>query len=88
MANLKAKSRKVRMMKKQITSHAKRIWVSGPLPGVLYGSEVHGISDGELHRIRQQAGSVMGPSCKGRSLTSLLILEDEPTWLAAVAPLV
>ncbi|CAK0842652.1 unnamed protein product, partial [Prorocentrum cordatum] len=88
MANLKAKTRKVRIMKKQITSHAKKIWVSGPLPGVLYGSEVHGISDGELHRIRQQAGSVMGPSCKGRSLTSLLILEDEPTWLAAVAPLV
>ncbi|CAK0881295.1 unnamed protein product, partial [Prorocentrum cordatum] len=88
MANLKAKTRKVRGMKKHITSHAKKIWVSGPLPGVLYGSECHGISDGELHRVRQQAGSVMGPSCKGRSLTSLLVMEDEPTWLAAVAPIV
>eukprot|EP00959_Pyramimonas_sp_CCMP1952_P466019 9489282-Pyramimonas_sp.AAC.1 len=32
--------------------------------------------------LRQQAGSTMGPSCIGRSLTSLLISENEPTWLS------
>eukprot|EP00959_Pyramimonas_sp_CCMP1952_P318344 6661514-Pyramimonas_sp.AAC.1 len=57
-----------------------------PFPGVLYGAEVHGTSDFELGRIRREAGKVLRPRAGGRSLTSTLLLNEGPTWIAAVPP--
>eukprot|EP00959_Pyramimonas_sp_CCMP1952_P235520 4922000-Pyramimonas_sp.AAC.1 len=64
------------------------MFCSGPLPGMCYGAEVHGLSNAELGRIRQQAGKCLRPSCGGRSLSAALVLEDEPCWHGMVAPIV
>ena len=62
--------------------------LAGPLAGVTYGSEVHGVSDFELQGLRRGLGRVMKPSAGMRSLTSLLIRERDPTAAVAVSPVV
>ncbi|CAK0892297.1 unnamed protein product, partial [Prorocentrum cordatum] len=48
---LKLTTRKLVRMSCSLGRYRKRIWVSGALPGVLYGAGVHGISDFELGKI-------------------------------------
>eukprot|EP00959_Pyramimonas_sp_CCMP1952_P015441 327240-Pyramimonas_sp.AAC.1 len=74
-------------MKCGLGKHSSRIWITGALPGVLYGSEINGLSDFELLKIRREAGKVLRPSAKGRSLTATLICHGDPVWLGAVSPI-
>eukprot|EP00959_Pyramimonas_sp_CCMP1952_P032819 688040-Pyramimonas_sp.AAC.2 len=75
-------------LKPELGKRCKQIFTAGPLPGVLYGVEVHGCSDGEVHHIRRSLGRAMQPSAGGRSLAILMISEYYPARLAAVAPVV
>ena len=79
---------RIRKQKRFLGLHSKKLFISGPLPGLCYGAEVHGISDGELGRIRTAAGKCLRPSAGGRSLTASLIFADEPCWYGMVAPIV
>eukprot|EP00959_Pyramimonas_sp_CCMP1952_P148206 3101045-Pyramimonas_sp.AAC.1 len=72
----KKQTSKLRGVGQTLGRYAKRIFVSGTLPCIEYGAAVHGISDREAHLIRQSAGKVLRPQAAGRSLTSLMILED------------
>ena len=65
-----------------------RIWITGALPGVLYDSEVNGLSDFDLWKVRREAGNVLRPGAKGRSLTATMICHNGPVWLGAVPPIV
>jgi hypothetical protein len=67
---------------------AKNVFASGALASELFGSEIYGVSDYELLRLRRQAASVLQPSASGRSLTALLLSHGEPCWYASVAPMV
>ena len=67
--------------------HTCRIFTAGPLTGLTYDAETHGISDYELANTRRSLASTLKPSAGQRSLTSLLILYNDPTWRAAVAPI-
>eukprot|EP00959_Pyramimonas_sp_CCMP1952_P345878 7243686-Pyramimonas_sp.AAC.1 len=58
--------------------YSSRIWITGTLPGVLYGSEINGLSDFELLKIRREAGKVLRPGAKGRSLTATMICHNDP----------
>eukprot|EP00959_Pyramimonas_sp_CCMP1952_P378689 7932582-Pyramimonas_sp.AAC.1 len=65
-----------------------RIFSAGPLAGLFYDADTHGVSDFELASARRALGSALKPSSGQRSLTSLLTLYNDPTWRAAVAPIV
>eukprot|EP00959_Pyramimonas_sp_CCMP1952_P060983 1274026-Pyramimonas_sp.AAC.1 len=75
-------------LKPDLGKRCKQIFAAGPLPGTLYGAEVHGCSDGEVRRIRRGLGRTLQPSAGGRSLTVLMIAENDPSWLASVGPVV
>ena len=91
----KRKDRKVKMLRnakrlKRIRAHfgrkAVKVFTSGPMPGDIYGCEVQGLTDGEVHGLRRVAASVLKPSAARRSLTVLSRLEGDPVWYGAVAP--
>ena len=91
----KRKERKLKMIRKakrlkRMRSHfgrkAVKVFSSGPLPGYIYGCEVQGLSDGEVHGLRRVAASVLKPSAARRSLTVLSRLEGDPVWYGSVAP--
>ncbi len=63
------------------------IFSTGTLSKMVYASEVHGLSDGELLAVRRTAAAAMRPRARGRSLQMLLALHRDPCWRAAVGPL-
>ena len=75
-------------MKCGLGKYSNRIWITGALPGVRYGSEVNWSSGFELLKIRRGAGNVLRPGAKGRSLTATMICHNDPVWLGAVPPIV
>ena len=68
-------------------NRAMLIAASGVLPAATYGAAISGFSDHELLQLRRIAAASMNPSAKGRSLSALLLLHGDPTWTAAVAPI-
>ena len=52
-----------------------------------FGCEVHGISDGELHRLQVDAAACMPPFAKGRSRTLALLAHGDPMAKPASAAL-
>ncbi len=62
------------------------IFTTGTLSGMIYGSEINGISDVELLKINRLAAVTMRPSARGRSLSMLMALHKSPTWRAGTAP--
>ena len=73
-------------MSATLGSRAHRIFTTGHAPGVAYASPVYGLSDNELHNLRQQAGAAMRPKAAQRSLTATLLLHDDPTERFANSP--
>ena len=51
------------------------------MAGLLYGSEVHGVSGSELLSLQMVVDRTLQPTCGGRSLTAALLLGDDPTWM-------
>ena len=67
-------------------SHVLRVYTAGPLAGASYGSDIIGMSDLELLRMRRQVFSVVRPRSQLRSLTTLALHERDPCWRTATAP--
>eukprot|EP00959_Pyramimonas_sp_CCMP1952_P023863 500430-Pyramimonas_sp.AAC.1 len=63
------RAKRLAKLKPDLGKRCKQIFTAGPLPGILYGAEVHGCSDGEIRRIRRGPGRTMQPSAGGRSFT-------------------
>eukprot|EP00959_Pyramimonas_sp_CCMP1952_P035455 742685-Pyramimonas_sp.AAC.1 len=57
------------------------------MPGYIFGCEVQGLTDGEVHGLRRMAASVIKPEAARRSLTVLSLLEGGPVWSGSVAPI-
>ncbi len=62
------------------------VFATGTLAKMVYASEIHGLSDGELLAVRRAAATAMKPKARGRSLNMLLALHRDPAWRAAVGP--
>eukprot|EP00959_Pyramimonas_sp_CCMP1952_P179314 3748831-Pyramimonas_sp.AAC.1 len=56
------------------------------MPGCIFGSEVQGLTDGEVHSLRRVAASAIKPDVARRSLTVPSFLEGDPVWYGSVAP--
>ena len=65
---------------------ARHVFSAGIAPAAGYGAEVNGVSDREWGVPRRVAGAAIAPCTSGRSLTASMLLLDDPTWRAAVAP--
>ncbi len=63
------------------------VFATGTLAKMIYASEVHGLSEGELLAVRRAAAAAMRPRARGRSLNMMLALYRDPAWRAAVGPL-
>ena len=94
--NAKAKAReakayrrcaRVGKLARTVGRKARNLWCSGVLPAATYGVELAGISDSELLALRRSFASTLKPSAGDRSLSILLLLERDPTWVAQVAPI-
>ena len=51
-----------------------------------WGSEIDGLDDGEAKVVDQAAVAFLKPSCRGRSLTAVLLMHGWPSWRASAAP--
>ena len=73
---------------RQVIGGAKggRVAAAGCMAATEYGSAVNGVSDSELAKLQKIAASGMTPSASGRSRTALFATKGDPTWRAAVAP--
>eukprot|EP00959_Pyramimonas_sp_CCMP1952_P319567 6686758-Pyramimonas_sp.AAC.1 len=91
----KRPERKIKMQRKamRLKRHrlhfgrkAVKVFTSGPMPGYIYGCEVQGLTDGEVHSLRRMAASSIKPDAARRSLTVLSLIEGDPVWHGSVAP--
>ncbi len=64
-----------------------KLFTSGVGPAATYGAAVNGVSNRELIAIRRMAAAAFQPSAKGRSLSVLLRMFDDPSWRAGVEPI-
>ncbi len=63
-----------------------KLFTTGTMASMIYGAEVHGISDAEWKRIDRLAAVTLKPKARGRSLDTLMALHKAPTWRAGTAP--
>eukprot|EP00959_Pyramimonas_sp_CCMP1952_P209035 4372699-Pyramimonas_sp.AAC.1 len=90
----KRKERKVKMRReafrlKRFRAHfgrkAIKVFTSGPLSGYIYGCEVQGLTNGEVHSLRRVAASSIQPDAARRSLAVLSLIVGDPVWHGSVA---
>ena len=70
------------------TPQVLRVYTAGPLAGVAYGTDITVESDLDLLRMRRQVLSVVRPRPQLRSLTTLALLDRDPCWRTATAPII
>ena len=87
-ATAAARARRFGKKAKTIGHRSRSNWVSGPLPAATQGAEIIGVSDAELLALRRSFASVLKLAAEDGSLSKLLLLEQGPTWLAQVTPIV
>eukprot|EP00959_Pyramimonas_sp_CCMP1952_P295346 6177383-Pyramimonas_sp.AAC.1 len=75
---MKRKVRRLRTLGGHFGRKALKVFVSGPLPGCIYGAEVTGMTSTEILELRGLAASVVEPSSGSRSLTVLSLLDGGP----------
>ncbi len=63
-----------------------KVFVTGTLAAMTFGSEVHGLTDAEVMRVDRLAAATVRPKARGRSLHTLMALLNAPTWRASTAP--
>eukprot|EP00959_Pyramimonas_sp_CCMP1952_P296478 6202218-Pyramimonas_sp.AAC.1 len=95
-ANMKSRLAKSARAARRLGKQAKvisraatlRVYSAGPLAGAAYGTEVTGISDRDLSLLRRMffGFSVVRPRSQLRSLTTRALLDGNPTWRTATAP--
>ena len=79
------KLRRLRRAKGTFGKCTSVVFAAGQLPSHTFGSEVHGLSSFERHKIQVAAANTRQPAAKPRSRTSALLLSEDPTWYPAVA---
>eukprot|EP00973_Karenia_brevis_P013927 1888833-Karenia_brevis.AAC.1 len=87
----RAKKRQMRIlrMRKQIArgkSRMQQMLTNGVRPMVGYGARVNGCSDAELLKLRRMLLSASAPLARGSSLTAKLVIQGDPAWIEALAP--
>ncbi len=63
-----------------------KVFVTGTLSAMTFGSEVHGLTDAEVMKVDRLAAATVRPKARGRSLHTLMALLNAPTWRASTAP--
>lgn len=84
---VKKRVSRVAKIKSAIKAKAKVIFTTGCMPAMIYGSEVTGINGFELKTLQTLALSTMTPSGQGRSREMCLLLNWDPVWRPATAPI-
>ncbi len=78
---------RLRRITSAIGTSSTKVFTTGIMAGMVYGSEVHGLADAELLRIERLAATTMRPRARGRSLHVLMAINGAPTWRAGTAPI-
>ena len=78
---------RVRRLKGVLGHKASRLFTTGLGPAAMYGSNVNGVTDQEILQLRRTAAAGLRPQAQGRSLSMLMLLEEDPAWRAGVAPI-
>ncbi len=84
LATLRIKTAKLVRIKAIAGRRTPLIFMAGPLPEGIFGAAVNGLSDKEALAVRRCAAQAFAPRAKGRSLSTLLLLHDMPTWRSEV----
>ena len=83
----KDRSPRYRRLRSSGPKGAIKIFTIGILAAAAYGADVVGVADGELRQLQNIAAEGMIPATRGRSRAALFVAKGDPTWRAAVAPL-
>ena len=78
---------RIRALRLQSAKAARAVVVAGVRPSLLYGVEVRGASPLEMQRLQRLAVRELAPCGGGKARTLQLVLEGDPMWYAAVAPI-
>eukprot|EP00969_Alexandrium_andersonii_P016675 730734-Alexandrium_andersonii.AAC.1 len=79
--------KKISTIKKVIGSgHSRALFATGPYPAMAYGCEVTGVNNFEHKSMQTLALQSCSPSGRGRSRAMALLINDDPTWKAAISP--
>ncbi len=81
-----ARSMKLRLLSKIIGNKARMIFTAGVCLAMQYGAATRGISDMDARKLRRVAASSFPPHARNRSLVLALLLNENPTARAEVAP--
>ena len=79
---------RLRRLAKVNRAGAEKIIRSGAFPAGDFGKELHGASDAVLRDYQSKFLSVVTPIARGRDRAVTLLLNNDPTWRLAVAPVV
>ncbi len=82
-----ARKKRLQQVQRVVGSKAKKVFVAGIRPAATYGSQIWGLDDGEVGRLRRLAAAALRPQARGRSLRLTLLWHDVPTAAAENAPL-
>eukprot|EP00959_Pyramimonas_sp_CCMP1952_P247192 5166868-Pyramimonas_sp.AAC.1 len=82
------KACRLRKLQKPLGRKTTIFFAAGPVAGGIFGTEVYGVSDRELLALRRMGMSTIKPRAQGRSLSVISLLEGDPPWRAAVAPII
>ncbi len=82
-----ARGKRLWKVSQTIGRKALRIFTTGIAPAMCHGSQVWGLADREVHRLRQVAAQALRPKSRCRSLTAAHLVGGMPTatWETAVA---
>ncbi len=75
-------------MQRVVGSKAKKIFVAGIRPAATYGTQIWGLDDGEIAKLRRLAAAALRPQARGRSLQLTMLWHGVPTAAAENAPLI
>ena len=70
-----AKAKRARMVSKVSSKGATKLFVTGVVPAIAYGGEVHGIKPQQVKKARQLAKQLASGACKNASLEGVLLLD-------------
>ena len=84
---LKRRARRTARLKQAGKGRPARLFASGLGPATWYGMAIYGADRGELHDLQAAALSLFTPRACGRDRAATLLVNGDPCWRAAVAPL-
>ena len=81
------RTKRMRVIRRAAAKQACNIFVAGPRAAAAYGTEVWGLSDDQVQKLRRAAGSAVKPGGRIRSLRMALLVAGMPTATTEVAPI-